>query len=596
MSPNGATTRGPALLAEGAVIDGKYAVLYEMGYGGMAVVYRARHLLMEREVALKVVHPRLVNNTDAIKRFLREGVAVCKLDHPNIVSAYGFGVWNDRLPYLAMELVPGRSLATLLEEEGALSEKRALPIFSQILDALSVAHEQGIVHRDLKPSNIMLLENDFVKLMDFGIAKVLPETGVEMQKLTQTGEIFGTAHYMSPEQCMAMTLDGRSDLYSMACLMYEVLDGKPAFDADSVFAIIAKQLGGEPRPSPILKTQVGQIIAKTLSKEPSNRPSSALQMKAMLLDKTGALTVRSTDETAMNQGTGNLERLVDRLVLKQEQRKSYRPSRGFLVSLAVALGAFCYCQSYKPTPDDCSLRMNCHLRNGANENIDLLVAMSHNDRNLPGVTGPRIDKQRRNLDLLQWSKADDNPHQKIAYGMQFLDTFPLEEGLSPDYAEAMLSIAEAYHSMKDTRSEIIWQNKAIDYLKKFPVNDRPSSFYNTSKRLAGGYMYFPGDSKTRLGYMRAARRTLEELFSDQESFKERDPVLYLNCRLDYSKVLIQLSELSPPGQEAAQLQRKGKDIMIEIASIKADNPEIRSLAQEAIRELRKDGIEFNPHR
>jgi serine/threonine protein kinase len=268
-------------LALGQVIDERYEIIEYLGAGGMCTVYMARQLQLDKTIALKILHPRLLSDDKAIQRFQREAVAVSLLNHPNIVSVLGFGVWNSQ-PYMAAELIDGISLAELLQRQGHLEKQRALTIFNQILDALNHAHERGIIHRDLKPSNVMLADNDFVKLVDFGIAKVLPESGKEMQKLTQTDAIFGTLLYMSPEQCLGYPVDARADIYAMGCLMYEVLTGVPPLQAETAFALVHKQLTEQPADAELLDRELAPVIMQCLEKDPNKRPQSAASLKDLL--------------------------------------------------------------------------------------------------------------------------------------------------------------------------------------------------------------------------------------------------------------------------------------------------------------------------
>ena len=271
------------VLEPGTVVDERYEIVSFLGEGGMSSVYKARHLLLDRPVVLKLLHKKLVVDENALQRFKREIVAVSALDHDNIVKAYGCGIFSNR-PYLVMEYLEGSSLAEVLKQKQRLSKEDALPIFKQILEALSHAHEKGIVHRDLKLSNVMLVGSEnLVKLLDFGIAKILPASGIELQKLTRTGDVFGTVIYMSPEQSMGKALDARSDLYSMGCLMYEVLDGKPPFQGETSYITVSKQLHEPPRTSHYLADDFGAAILQALKKDPEQRPQSALELKNALI-------------------------------------------------------------------------------------------------------------------------------------------------------------------------------------------------------------------------------------------------------------------------------------------------------------------------
>ena len=250
----------------------------------MSVVYKASHLTLGRPVALKVLNRHLLSGGSATERFQREALAVSTLDHPNIVKIFGVGKVADA-PYMAMEMLEGESLAELLKREGRLSTERAIPLFCQLLDALAHAHERSIVHRDLKPSNVFICSATHnVKLLDFGIAKINAGTTDGAQKLTATGEIFGTLSYMSPEQCTGGKVDHRSDIYSMACLMYEVLDGKQPFRADTPYGVLSKQTLGQVPASTFIQGALGDVILAALAKDPDNRPQSAAELKQLLLE------------------------------------------------------------------------------------------------------------------------------------------------------------------------------------------------------------------------------------------------------------------------------------------------------------------------
>src|SRR4029450_1587391 len=212
----------------------------------MSAVYKARHLLIDRIVAIKVLHSHLVSQATTLKRFQQEANAVSHLSHPNIIAIHDFGISAETQPYLIMDYLEGTSLSDLLEKEGHLSLERAFPIFLEICEALDHAHEHGVVHRDLKPSNVMLTnigeQTDCVKIVDFGIAKLMPTADSEGQNLTKTGEVFGSPLYMSPEQCMGQPLDAPCDIYSMGCVMYETLMGKPPFHGNNVLETMYMRL------------------------------------------------------------------------------------------------------------------------------------------------------------------------------------------------------------------------------------------------------------------------------------------------------------------------------------------------------------------
>jgi serine/threonine protein kinase len=273
------------LLAPGTILDGRFEIISLLGTGGMCTVYKARHLLMEYLVALKVLHRRLVTGQEAIKRIQLEAVTLAVLEHPNIIKVYGCGIVG-AVPYLAVEYLEGISLSDLRKQKTRLPLDRALPIFNQILAGLAHAHERGIIHRDLNPSNVMLTGDTNcdakVKLLDFGIAKILPESGKQLQRLTQTGAVFGTASYMSPEQCRAAPVDARTDIYSMGCLIFEVLDGQPPFVGDTTLLTMAKHLNESPRKSAFITDALATVVVAALEKDPALRQQSADELKQQL--------------------------------------------------------------------------------------------------------------------------------------------------------------------------------------------------------------------------------------------------------------------------------------------------------------------------
>jgi serine/threonine protein kinase len=218
----------------GTIIGDRYRVEAELGSGGMGTVYRAEHVMMEKRVALKVLHPSLAVVGSVMDRFQREAVALSRIEHPNVVAATDFGKLKNGSYYLALEYVDGRNLAETLQTEGLFDVRRALHIAYQIAEALHAAHARGIVHRDLKPHNVMLTGQpgaETVKVLDFGLAK-LRSKNIE-GSTANIGAVFGTPHYMAPEQVASTNVDARADLYSLGIMMFEMLTGRRPFDADS---------------------------------------------------------------------------------------------------------------------------------------------------------------------------------------------------------------------------------------------------------------------------------------------------------------------------------------------------------------------------
>ena len=273
---------GSAEIEPGRVVAGRYTVVRELGAGGMGCVYQARQSGVERDVALKVLTDRLAADDEARRRFEREARVVSGLRHPNTVTLYDFGVTDDGLAYMVMELLQGETLAAEIAREGRLATDRALRIAEQVCGSLAEAHRVGVVHRDLKPDNVFLdrlVDADpFVRVLDFGLAR---RPGSET-KLTQTGALMGTPAYLSPEQARSQPVDTRSDLYQVGVLLYEMLAGRPPFVAETLLAYVFAHARTEP-PSlteacPELDPAVADVVHALLAKDPAERPASAAEL------------------------------------------------------------------------------------------------------------------------------------------------------------------------------------------------------------------------------------------------------------------------------------------------------------------------------
>ena len=259
---------------------GRYEVIERAGVGGMAEVYRARDELLGREVAVKVLNERFARDRSFVERFRREAQSAANLNHPNIVSLYDYGA-DDGTYFIVMEFIDGRSLDTLLHSEGPLMPERAAEIASDVAQALQRAHAAGLVHRDIKPSNIMITSTGQTKVTDFGIARAVVSDGD--QTMTQTGMVIGTAAYLSPEQAQGNPVDARSDVYSLGCVLYEILTGAPPFAGDSPLSIAYKHVREDPPPpsskNPDVPPALDAIVMKALAKNPDNRYATAVDLK-----------------------------------------------------------------------------------------------------------------------------------------------------------------------------------------------------------------------------------------------------------------------------------------------------------------------------
>lgn len=263
---------------------GEFTIEKLLGTGSMGKVYRARNPHIEKVVAIKTLHDHLINDAVTLERFKLEARATSSIDHPNIATIYDFGLLNNKIPYIVMEYLEGKGLEVILKEQGKLDEKPATEIFLQVCQALSNVHSLGIIHRDLKPSNIMLTRKDgnenFVKLVDFGIVKVLQESALA-NTLTQVGEAIGSPPYMSPEQCEGDKIDLRTDIYALGCTMFETYTGEKPFVGSSAFETLSMHVNDDPSDEPFRKLEtpvsrhVEDLIFQMLKKNPKNRPESA---------------------------------------------------------------------------------------------------------------------------------------------------------------------------------------------------------------------------------------------------------------------------------------------------------------------------------
>jgi serine/threonine protein kinase len=272
----------------GMIIDGRYRLDATLGRGGMGLVYRAAHVGLRRQVAVKILHPSLAASPEVRNRFEREALAVGKIDHPNCVSVYDVGRLPDGALYLAMELLEGRPLADVLEQEGQLAPGRALHILAGILRGLAHIHHAKLIHRDIKPENIFLIrqgqDEDFAKILDFGIAKPMEASDLDDGvKLTQAGMAFGTPIYMAPEQALGNPMDGRADLYAAAVIGYEMLCGQPPFYSDDKLEVMSMHTA---RPVPPMRqrlvrgarpvpTSIERLVVRGLTKKPGDRYATA---------------------------------------------------------------------------------------------------------------------------------------------------------------------------------------------------------------------------------------------------------------------------------------------------------------------------------
>jgi serine/threonine-protein kinase len=321
------------------ILDGQFKILQKIGTGGMGSVYRASQPAMKREVAIKILHPKLVGRKDLTSRFRREARAMSQLTHPNTVRVFMYGeLEEDGSLYIVMEMLEGKNLNQTVRRGGPLPMERAIPILVQVCGALQEAHEMGIVHRDLKPENIFLCNQggltDYPKVLDFGLAKV---TEQQMQPgsiiLTQEGMVFGTPEFMSPEQAQGRTLDARSDIYSLAIILYEVLTGKLPFDAKTPMEYIQKHVTApiiplnDRTPDRQFPDGLARVLEKALAKKPDDRYQSAKELAAALAPFAGNGHAHAGNGFAPVRAPTPLQ---------PEAPAAARPGTGVLVAVAAA--------------------------------------------------------------------------------------------------------------------------------------------------------------------------------------------------------------------------------------------------------------------
>ncbi len=297
------------VFTRGTLIGGTFRIISTIGEGGMGHVYLVDHAALNRRFALKVLSPQLVNEENWL-RFQSEAKTLAALNHAIFVKVYDLGIHEHSVPYYSMDFISGRSLAEILDEDGPLPASEAIDLFIEVLDGLAYAHRNGIIHRDIKPANIMRCNNDAttsVKILDFGISKLIGTNDKTAQGLTSAGEIFGSPFYMSPEQSLGESIDSRSDIYSIGCTLFEVLSGSVPFEgSNSLETIIMHQESAPPLLSEVapqldLSPSLDLVLSKCLAKRPQDRYQSA---KELAIDLT---RIRENKEILTFQGpTHNL--------------------------------------------------------------------------------------------------------------------------------------------------------------------------------------------------------------------------------------------------------------------------------------------------
>src|ERR1700740_2672099 len=268
-------------------LSDRYELGEILGFGGMSEVHLARDVRLHRDVAVKVLRADLARDPSFYLRFRREAQNAAALNHPSIVAVYDTGEADTPtgpLPYIVMEYVDGVTLRDIVHTDGPLPAQRAIEIIADACQALNFSHQAGIIHRDVKPANIMINTTNAVKVMDFGIARAIADSG---NSVTQTAAVIGTAQYLSPEQARGDSVDARSDVYSLGCVLYEILTGEPPFTGDSPVSVAYQHVREDPVPPSKrhegISAHLDSVVLKALAKNPDNRYQTAAEMRADLV-------------------------------------------------------------------------------------------------------------------------------------------------------------------------------------------------------------------------------------------------------------------------------------------------------------------------
>ncbi len=288
---------------------GPYEITESIGEGGMGTVFRGIDTMLEREVAIKMLRPELASQPQVVERFRTEAITLAKLNHPNVATLYSFLRQGDDY-FMIMEFVRGETLDEIIRKHGAMSCERAISLFCHALEGIEHAHKMGVIHRDIKPANMMLTKEGVLKVMDFGIARVLGSA-----RMTRHGNIIGTIEYMSPEQVRGEETDARSDIYSLGILLYEMLTGRIPFESKSEFELMRSQIEDAPEPPTTfadhIPLELEQAIMRSLAKMPDARFQTANEFRAQLLNtiSSGTNKLKSAEITYAAPKTRILEPL-----------------------------------------------------------------------------------------------------------------------------------------------------------------------------------------------------------------------------------------------------------------------------------------------
>ncbi len=431
----------------GRVLDSKYEIIALLSRGGMGAVYRARRVHIGDEVAVKVLHQKFVAQQSTIERFRREAHAAALLNHANIVIIHDFGEdqTNGVPAFIVMELLEGESIRAILKREGKIEPERAVLLMRDICAGVGAGHRRGIVHRDLKPDNVMVLppsddrEREMVKVVDFGLAKLRDLASVST--LTETGNVLGTAYYMSPEQCRGEKLDSRSDVYSLGAMFYEMVAGTPPFVAGTIAGIISKHL--TEAPPPLGETLNGQaqledVVMRSLGKNPAERPADAQELAHQLQTVTNP-SRQSTLRQARASHPPALSLKSASRVARLAGKDKRRIALGFVVLLTAVVLALSVFKLLQSSVDDDRLKQH----------------VSINDKGVSAQNKSEITNlEKSSIDRIYWQMSQDERGLFIAKQSERISAMlgPNPYGFDQGSIERIRQELDNYAGRKDSLS------------------------------------------------------------------------------------------------------------------------------------------------
>ena len=445
-------------------LGGRYRVERELGRGGMAKVFQGTDTVLGRTVAIKILAPRFADDDGFVQRFRREAQAAARISHPNIVSVFDTGS-DGGVHYIVMEFVEGRTLAEYLTGGGRIMPDRAIAIAKDVCRALDAAHAQGVIHRDIKPGNIMINPRGEVKVTDFGIARMTTTA----ETVAETAAILGTASYLSPEQAQGQPVDGRSDLYSLGCVLYEMVTGRPPFLGESPVTVASKQVLEQPLPPSKLSTDVTQaldaVILRALGKNPANRYQSAEEMRTDLERVTRGLSVEPPPVPALapTQAMDRPAASTEVLPLAEPGRRSpWIPVAVTLILVAV-LGAVLWLLAATLLGDDPTTPVLIEVPSVIGERQkaaeDLLEEAGLTVGEITKI--PAVDETQVPGTVLDQDPAagteveEDTPVNLTVISAPDLVVVPPVEGLSPDQVQLVLDGVELVPVFDEEPSDTI---------------------------------------------------------------------------------------------------------------------------------------------